>query len=158
MWSARSDERGLSFTIASGPLQQSFSGTSPVGLMTIFYCLRFETPPRPRIYIPQKQDGPIILSGTGFLFVASYDSQGCGSGGSGLELGECYVGHSPLSRLYFMYASFLILDQFPSSDVRDLVIETSPFQQAQQTSILSPLQFKIKKKIQFPKSQSMRNA
>jgi hypothetical protein len=36
----------------------SFSGLSPVGLVTIFYCLRFETS----------------------LFVASYDSQGYGGG------------------------------------------------------------------------------
>jgi hypothetical protein len=37
---------------------QSFSGLSPVGLVAIFYCLRFETS----------------------LFVASYDSQGHGGG------------------------------------------------------------------------------
>jgi hypothetical protein len=37
---------------------QSFSGPSPVGLVTIFYCLRFETS----------------------LFVTSYDSQGHGRG------------------------------------------------------------------------------
>jgi hypothetical protein len=37
---------------------QSYSGPSPVGLATIFYCLRFEN----------------------FLFVASYDSQGYGGG------------------------------------------------------------------------------
>jgi hypothetical protein len=37
---------------------QSFSGPSPLGLVTIFYCLRFETS----------------------LFAASYDSQGHGGG------------------------------------------------------------------------------
>jgi hypothetical protein len=37
---------------------QSFSGPSPVGLLTIFYCLRFQTS----------------------RFVASYDSQGYGGG------------------------------------------------------------------------------
>jgi hypothetical protein len=37
---------------------ESFSGPSPLGLVTIFYCLRFET----------------------YLFVASYDSQGHGGG------------------------------------------------------------------------------
>jgi hypothetical protein len=37
---------------------QSFSGPSPMGFVTTFYCLRFETS----------------------LFVASYDSQGCGGG------------------------------------------------------------------------------
>jgi hypothetical protein len=51
---------------------QSFSGPSPAGLMTIFYCLSFETPqtggPVPRIYIPQKQGGPVILPSTGFSF------------------------------------------------------------------------------------------
>jgi hypothetical protein len=34
--------------------------------------------PGPRIYIPQQQGGPVIPPGTGFPFVASYDSQGCG--------------------------------------------------------------------------------
>jgi hypothetical protein len=37
---------------------QSFLGPSPAGLVTIFYCLRFETPqpggPGPRIYILQE--------------------------------------------------------------------------------------------------------
>jgi hypothetical protein len=36
--------------------------------------------PGPRIYIPQEQGGPVIPPGTGFPFVASYDSQGCGGG------------------------------------------------------------------------------
>jgi hypothetical protein len=49
---------------------QSFSGPSPAGLMTIFYCLRFETPPAcrpgPRIYIPQEQGGPVIPLDIGF--------------------------------------------------------------------------------------------
>jgi hypothetical protein len=69
MWGALSDERtGLSFTTAAGPRQrshswvrgpaQSFLGSRPVALVTIFYCLRFETS----------------------LFVASYDSQGHGGG------------------------------------------------------------------------------
>jgi hypothetical protein len=58
MWGALCDERaGLSFCCCPSPAQ-SFSGPSPVGLTTIFYCLRFET----------------------FLFVASYDSQGYGEG------------------------------------------------------------------------------
>jgi hypothetical protein len=44
MWGALSDERtGLSFKIAAGRLSpaQSFSSLSPLGLATIFYCLRF---------------------------------------------------------------------------------------------------------------------
>jgi hypothetical protein len=46
---------------------QSFSGTSPVGRMTIFYCLRFDTSTtwraRSRIYIPEEQGGPVIPTG-----------------------------------------------------------------------------------------------
>jgi hypothetical protein len=59
LWGALSDERMvLSFIYAAGSCQQSFLGPSPLGLVTIFYCLRFETS----------------------LFVASYDSQGHGGG------------------------------------------------------------------------------
>jgi hypothetical protein len=60
---------------------QSFSGISPAGLMTIFYCLRFETPPTWRARSPY-----LFPSGTGWpkalgsLFVASKDSQGYGGG------------------------------------------------------------------------------
>jgi hypothetical protein len=53
---------------------QSFLGPSPVGLMAIFYCLRFETS----------------------LFVASYDSQGHG-GGIRSRL------HTGLSQQFFCY-------------------------------------------------------
>jgi hypothetical protein len=52
-------EDGSVFCISCWPLSaQSFSGPSPLGLATIFYCLRFDTS----------------------LFVASYDSQGHGGG------------------------------------------------------------------------------
>jgi hypothetical protein len=52
---------------------QPFSGPSPAGLMTIFYCFRFETHPKPgrpgpRVYIPQEQGGLVIPPGTGFPF------------------------------------------------------------------------------------------
>jgi hypothetical protein len=60
MWGALSDERtGLLFYNCcwTSPAQ-SFSGQSPVGLVTIFYCLSFETS----------------------LSVASYDSQSYGGG------------------------------------------------------------------------------
>jgi hypothetical protein len=50
----------------------SFSGPSPAGLMTTFYCLRFESPPiwRPKsLYLyPPEQGGPVIPPGTGFPF------------------------------------------------------------------------------------------
>jgi hypothetical protein len=60
MWGALSDERTcLPFTITAGPRQRShFRVRVPVGLVTIFYCLRFEAS----------------------LFVASYYSQGYGGG------------------------------------------------------------------------------
>jgi hypothetical protein len=49
-------EEGSVFCICWWPSPaQSFSGPSPLGLATIFYCLRFKT----------------------FLFVTFYDSQGC---------------------------------------------------------------------------------
>jgi hypothetical protein len=52
---------------------------TPTGLMTIFYCLSFESPqpggPGPHICIPEEKGGPVILPVTGFPFVASYDSQ-----------------------------------------------------------------------------------
>jgi hypothetical protein len=51
---------------------QSFLGLSLVGLTTMFYCLRFDTPqlggPGPHIYIPQEQGNPVIPLGTGFPF------------------------------------------------------------------------------------------
>jgi hypothetical protein len=52
--------------------EHSFSGASPAGLITIFYSLRFETPPirspGPRNFIPKEQGGPVILPGTGLPF------------------------------------------------------------------------------------------
>jgi hypothetical protein len=51
MWGAISDERtGLSFIITAGLRQHShFLGPSPVGLVAIFYYLRFETSPFRRL-------------------------------------------------------------------------------------------------------------
>jgi hypothetical protein len=69
LWGTLSDERsGLSF------VSQSFSGPSPLGLETIFYCLTFETS----------------------LFVASYDSQGHGGG----IRPRLHTGQQPLSDLH----------------------------------------------------------
>jgi hypothetical protein len=58
MWGALSDERTGVSTIVAGPRQGAFSCLSPVGLVTVFHCLRFEIS----------------------LFVASYDWQGYGGG------------------------------------------------------------------------------
>jgi hypothetical protein len=52
------EDRSVVYTCCWPSPEQSFSGSSPVGLATILYCLRFETS----------------------LFVASYDSQGYGGG------------------------------------------------------------------------------
>jgi hypothetical protein len=45
MWGGLSDERtGLSLITAAGPRRRTYSRVQvPPGLMTIFYCLRFET-------------------------------------------------------------------------------------------------------------------
>jgi hypothetical protein len=42
-------------------LAQSFSGLSPAGIMTIFCCLRFHTPPTRSV---RQQSGPVIPPGT----------------------------------------------------------------------------------------------
>jgi hypothetical protein len=55
-------------------VKQSFSGPSPAGLMTAFYCLRFQTlPPNleaqvPVLISPQVQGGPVVPPDTGFPF------------------------------------------------------------------------------------------
>jgi hypothetical protein len=38
--------------MAGGPRQRSHSGPSSAGVVTIFYCLKFETPPTPYLYPP----------------------------------------------------------------------------------------------------------
>jgi hypothetical protein len=50
---------------------KSFSGPSPAGLLTIFYCLKLETPQTWRTRSPHlyhEQGGPLIPPGTGFPF------------------------------------------------------------------------------------------
>jgi hypothetical protein len=86
MWGALSDERmGQPFTIAAGPSQSNHSWVrvprDSYPYVTVSDS-RLPQPggPGPRIYVPQEQGGPVILLGTGFLFVASYDSQGYGGG------------------------------------------------------------------------------
>jgi hypothetical protein len=48
------------------------SSQPPAGLVTTFYCLKFETSPtwraRPLYLYPQEQRGPVIPPGTGFPF------------------------------------------------------------------------------------------
>jgi hypothetical protein len=74
MWGALSDERtGVIYNCCWSSPAQSFSGPSSGGLMTIFYCIRLQTPSQPggpgtRIYIPQEQGSPVTPPGTGFPF------------------------------------------------------------------------------------------
>jgi hypothetical protein len=59
--------------------------------------------PGPRIYIPQEKCGLVIPPGTGFPFVASYDSQGCGGG----ILTRLHMGRSPRGLILFGYTSVI---------------------------------------------------
>jgi hypothetical protein len=53
-------------------------GTQDQILLSPFLRLPQPGGPGPRIYIPQEHCCPVIPPGTGFPFVASYDSQGYG--------------------------------------------------------------------------------
>jgi hypothetical protein len=81
-----SDERmGLSFTTAAGPRPRNHSLVIvPRDSLPHFTVSDSRLPKHggtsPRIYIPKEQASPAIHPGTGFLFVASYDSQGDGGG------------------------------------------------------------------------------
>jgi hypothetical protein len=76
----------LSFTIAAGPRQRiQFSGPSPGGLVTTFYCPRVETPYNlesevPVFITPRNRVARLYAQELGSIFVASYDSQGYGGG------------------------------------------------------------------------------
>jgi hypothetical protein len=71
------------FTIAAGPRQRSHSQVRvPRDSWPSFTVSDSRLPQPvgsgPHMYIPQEQGGLVIPSGTGFPFVASYDSQGYG--------------------------------------------------------------------------------
>jgi hypothetical protein len=64
---------GLSFTIAAGPRQLSYSRVRVPRDSWPYFTVSDSTlhqpgKPDPRIYIPQGQGGPVITSGTGFPF------------------------------------------------------------------------------------------
>jgi hypothetical protein len=65
--------------------------------MTIFYYLRFETPPQPggqghSIYIPQEEGGPVITPGTEFPLQPSKTHRATVEGiGTGLHMGDRLV-------------------------------------------------------------------
>jgi hypothetical protein len=84
MWGALPDERtGRSFTIALDPLHCSYSWVRVLQDSWRYFTVSDSTVPQPGgpvpfIYIPQEQDGPIILQALGSSFVPSNDSQGYG--------------------------------------------------------------------------------
>jgi hypothetical protein len=88
MWGALLDGRtGLPFTTSAGPHQRSHSWVwvpqdSWSYIRVTVSASRLPQPQGqgPHIYIPQEQGGPVIPPGTGFPFVASYESQGYGGG------------------------------------------------------------------------------
>jgi hypothetical protein len=64
---------------------QSFSSPSQLGLITIFYCLRFATPPiwrgrSPVFVFPRNRVAQLYPKALGSLVVSSYDSVGYGGG------------------------------------------------------------------------------
>jgi hypothetical protein len=73
MWGALSDERmGLSFTMLLIFASTVILGTESHGTHDHILLPQIRDSPNlgrgPRIYIPQKQGGPVILPGTGFPF------------------------------------------------------------------------------------------
>jgi hypothetical protein len=89
---------------------QSYSGRSPVGLMTIFHCLRFETPPTwrarsPYLYITLKNRlAQLYPQALGSLFVASYKLQGHGEGtGTRLHAGILKTKSKSKSKLLYYW-------------------------------------------------------
>jgi hypothetical protein len=76
---------------------QSFSNPSPAGLMTIFYDLTIRDSPDlecqvPVCISPRNRVARLHPQALGFLFVASYDSQGYGGG----IRPRLHTGHSPV--------------------------------------------------------------
>jgi hypothetical protein len=87
----------------------SFSDPSTVGLITIFCCLRFETPPNlqgqvPIFINPRNRVAQLYPQALGSLFVASYDYQGyCGGIRTILHAGkECKYSSKQYIRIQFV--------------------------------------------------------
>jgi hypothetical protein len=126
---------GLSFTVTAGPRQRSFSGPSPAGLMTAFYCLGLETPPTwrarsPYFISPRNRMARLYPQAMGSLFVASYDSQGYG-GGIRLRL------HTGLCR---SVVSVLLLAYVSPYSSPEITLHITPTQTANFGPILNTLQ------------------
>jgi hypothetical protein len=71
---------------------QLFLGVSTAGLMTIFYHLKFETPPpwmsRPLYLYPQEQGGPVIPPGTEISPSSSLSARLTGSSYTASEMAQ----------------------------------------------------------------------
>jgi hypothetical protein len=86
MWGALPNERmDVIYNYSWSSPAQSFLGPSPVVLMAIFCCLRFETPSTwrarsPYLYPSRNRVTQLYPQAPGSLSVASYDSQGYGGG------------------------------------------------------------------------------
>jgi hypothetical protein len=89
----------MSFTIVAGPRQRSHSRLQVTRNSLPYFTISNPRLPQPGgpgtcIYIPQEQGDPVIPSGTGFHFVASYNSQ-------------CY-GEDIRNRHYTGFSEFLL--------------------------------------------------
>jgi hypothetical protein len=117
------DMMGLSLKIASGPRQRSHSRIGVPRNTWIYFTvsdLRLPQPegPRPPIYIPQEQGGPVIPKVLGSLFVASYDSQLPSNGCCAVTcLHNCYLamGLHTIMYLFLISDSCYISSHFHSS-------------------------------------------
>jgi hypothetical protein len=74
------------------------------------------------IYIPQEQGGPVIPPGTGFPFVASYDSQGC----SGGILTRLHTGNSSISSTSALVPTHPSIHWVPEVNCKDVKLSTHP--------------------------------
>jgi hypothetical protein len=106
---------------------QSFLGLSPARLMTIFYCLRFDTPPNlkgqvPVFTSPWNRMAQLYPQALGFLRVASYNSQGYSEG-----IQTC------LHKSSLLVAAYLIFWERPANT------QWTPYVASGQTAQTAPL-------------------
>jgi hypothetical protein len=82
--SCLTERMGLSFTTAAGPRQRSYSRIwVPRDSWPYFNVSDSRVPNlegQVPVFMSPRNRGPSYTPGFGFLFVASYDSQGCGGG------------------------------------------------------------------------------
>jgi hypothetical protein len=70
MWGALSDEKSsLYFSVCAAFLRSESHGTHEHILLSLFLRLPQPGGPGPCIYIPQKQGGPVVPPGIGFVWL-----------------------------------------------------------------------------------------